>query len=412
MTYALRLEQLFTLCVRLFFSFNMASQHIVFSFAGQGFPPVEAARDLYRVSSTFRQAITDVQETINGLSHDGSIPGQAHVPLTDYFEEDEIRPPYAASFDRPLSATQHSLPPSATLVIVSAQYALGKLLQSWGVSPQSVMAYSLGEIAAGTFTGSYTLPAMVKLLARREGLLEDRSLFPNKGGLALVFTDGDSIKQVLAKEGLLGTVDIAGFSSPVATCVAGDAAQLDIVLKKLSDTDLSFKRVKLDIGMHSGHVQALADHVRSSPNIFPEKDSKDCKVLPGIDHWSSLGIQLPTGSPLNANHYATVLRRPLRYRDCVPKIFEKHMSEQPEQDLVFVDMGMGPGQLYKLIMAALEHTAEWQRGQVRAMASIDPVDAGDAKNTLGWAKAQLKDNLSKAHVLLQKSSTSPGMTGM
>ena len=83
----------------------MPSQHVVFSFAGQGFPPVEAARDLYRGSSTFRQAITDVQETISGLSHAGSIPGQAHVPLTDYFEEDEIRPPYAASFDRLLSAT-------------------------------------------------------------------------------------------------------------------------------------------------------------------------------------------------------------------------------------------------------------------------------------------------------------------
>lgn len=163
---------------------------------------------------------------------------------------------------------------------------------------------------------------------------------------------------------------------------------------------------------HSRHVQALADHVRSSPDIVPEKDSKDCRVLPGIDHWSSLAIQLPTGSPLNANHYATVLRRPLRYRDCVQKIFQKHMSEQPEQDLVCVDMGMGPGQLYKLIMAAFEHfehTAEWQRGQVRAMASIDPVDAGDAKSKLGWAEAQLKDNLSKANVLLQKSSTSPGM---
>lgn len=113
------------------------------------------------------------------------------------------------------------------------------------------MAYSLGVIAAGTFTGSYTLPAMVKLLARREALLADRSLFPNKGGLALVSTDGNSIKQFLAKEGLLGTVDIAGFSSPVATCVAGDAAQLDIALEKLSNPDVDFKRVRLDIGMAS-----------------------------------------------------------------------------------------------------------------------------------------------------------------
>jgi hypothetical protein len=74
------------------------------------------------------------------------------------------------------------------------------------------------------------------------------------------------------------------------------------------------------------------------------------------------------------------------------------MKEQPDRELVFVDMGMGPGQLYKSIMATLDYTPEWKRGQVRATASIDPVEAGDAKTKLGWAESQLKANLERAKV--------------
>lgn len=119
---------------------------------------------------------------------------------------------------------------------------------------------------------------------------------------------------------------------------------------------------------------------------------------------------MPTGSPLNANHYATVLRRPLRYRECIEGIFRKHMKEQPNQDLVFVDMGMGPGQLYKSIMATLKHTPEWCQGQVRATASIDPVGAGDAKKKLGWAKSQLEANLQTAGVLAHRRSLGLGIS--
>lgn len=231
----------------------MSSQHVVFTFAGQGFPPVEAARDLYRTSEVFQDAVRDVQNTIDNLLQERAIQSDHHIPLTEYLEEDEVRPPYAPSFDRPsASATDHqSLPPSETMVILAAQYALGKMLQSWGIAPRSVMAYSLGELVAGTFTGSYTLAAVVKLLARRESLLTDRSLFPQKGALALIHTDGDTVKETLAKEGLLGTVDIAGFSNPITTCLAGNAEPMEVALEKFEAAEIGVRRVKLEVGMVS-----------------------------------------------------------------------------------------------------------------------------------------------------------------
>lgn len=227
----------------------MSAQHIVFTFAGQGYPPIEAARDLYRTSEVFQSAITDVQKTIDTLLRAKAVPNGHHARLTDYLEEDEIRPPYATSFAQTSRIHQDPLPPSESLIIVAAQHALGKMLQSSGIVPRSVMAYSLGEIAAGTFTGSYTLPAVLKLLGRRESLLSDRSLIPRKGGLALIFTGGDGVKEILAKEGLLGTVDIAGFSTPTTTCLAGDADALDIALQKFEDANVGIKRVKLEVGM-------------------------------------------------------------------------------------------------------------------------------------------------------------------
>jgi acyl transferase domain-containing protein len=229
----------------------MSAQHVVFTFAGQGYPPVEAARDLYRTSQVFQDAIIDIQNINDALLKENAIKTGRHTRLTEYLEEDEIRPPYATSFDQCQPADQSPLPPSESLVIVAAQYALGKMLQSWGIAPRSVMAYSLGEIAAGTFTGSYTLSAVMKLLARREALLSDRSLIPQKGGLALIFTDGDSVKEVLAKGGLLGTVDIAGFPGPTTTCLAGNADALEIALQKFEEADIGINHVKLEIGMVS-----------------------------------------------------------------------------------------------------------------------------------------------------------------
>jgi acyl transferase domain-containing protein len=228
---------------------NMSAQHIVFTFAGQGYPPVEAARDLYRTSQVFEDAIRKIQKTNDVLQQENAIKIGHHTRLTDYLEEEEIRPPYATSFDHIPQKGQKLLPPSESLIIVAAQFALGRMLQSWDIAPRSVMAYSLGEIVAGTFTGSYTLPAVMKLLARRESLLSDRSLIPEKGGLALIFTGGDGVKDVLAKEGLLGTVDIAGFSNPVTTCLAGDANALDIALQKFEKAGIGIKRVKLEVGM-------------------------------------------------------------------------------------------------------------------------------------------------------------------
>lgn len=237
----------------------MSAQHIVFTFAGQGYPPVEAARDLYRTSEVFQNAITDVQNTIDTLLREKAVPNGHHARLTDYLEEDKIHPPYATSFGQTSRIDQDPLPPSESMIIVAAQYALGKMLQSFGVVPRSVMAYSLGEIAAGTFTGSYTLPAVMKLLGRRESLLSDRSLVPRKGGLALVFSSSDGVKEILAKEGLLGTVDIAGFSTPSTTCLAGDADALEIALQKFEDANVGIKRVKLEVGMVRRITECLTE---------------------------------------------------------------------------------------------------------------------------------------------------------
>lgn len=87
------------------------------------------------------------------------------------------------------------------------------------------------------------------------------------------------------------------------------------------------------------------------------------------------------------------------------------MKERPEQELAFIDMGMGPGQLYKSIMFTLKDTPGWQQGKVRATASIDPVEAGDAKSKLGWAASQLETNLRKANVMVQVRQPTQGKEG-
>ena len=47
--------------------------------------------------------------------------------------------------------------------LFTTSYALAMLWKSWGVAPESVLGYSIGEIVAGTVAGVISLPDAVRV---------------------------------------------------------------------------------------------------------------------------------------------------------------------------------------------------------------------------------------------------------
>lgn len=146
------------------------SPRVVFCFAGLGYVPLDATRDLYRTSKVFRNSIHDFEAAITA-PYTQTQELRLTTSLTDYLAEPEPRPASVPGFDVESSSRDRGpTTPLASHVIQASQYALAHVIQARGLHPSSVAGYSLGEFIAAIFTGSLPLLSAIKFQMRREEL--------------------------------------------------------------------------------------------------------------------------------------------------------------------------------------------------------------------------------------------------
>lgn len=374
------------------------SPHVVFCFAGLGYVPLDATRDLYRTSNVFRDSIHNFEATI--AAHYATTKDiRKTIPLTDYLEESAPRPASVPGFDSGSKDTGPTTP-LATHVIQASQYALAHTIQSHGIKPSSVVGYSLGEVIAALFTGSLSLPSAIDFQMRREALYQDTSLVPEPGGMLTVQAPPPDTVQTLARGGAAGDAEVSGYPHPKSTILSGTAKTLDRAQEILGEASIDTQRRDMKFGMHSSHVGAVTDRIRQNSDDFLLTvgiDGKEARVVPGIDHWSCLGFKLSTETPLNAKYWATMIRQPSHFQQCVQGMYEQHFygeGARESGELVFMDLGMGP-RLSRLIENSLKEKDEWKQGLIRAVGAVEPMKMSDeVKKKEGWAVAELEKKLS------------------
>ncbi|KAK4550004.1 hypothetical protein LTR36_002971 [Oleoguttula mirabilis] len=369
-------------------------RHVIFCFAGQGYVPLDASRDLFKTCEVFRKSIEEVDSAVEAFYEaESELP--TSIPLSKYLKEREPRPAHTPSFDSESVVVDNGklATPTATMVIFAAQYALARTIEAHGIQPSGIVGYSFGEHIASVVTGSLPLDAGICYLLRREKLMEDRGLVPNVGGMVTVQAEPEKVTQALAANGASGEVEISGYPHKTSTILSGDAKALDDAQEALDDGDIDTQRRAIQLGMHSSHIEAITDRIRNDPLVFSDEESSNAKVLPGIDHWSCLGVQLSEGTPLNAKYWATQLRSPIHFKQCIEGIYHGSVTKSPQKKIVFLDLGMGP-RLARLIQNTLQDTPEWKRGQIEAISCIQPMalDAA-AKEKRGWAFEELTTRL-------------------
>jgi acyl transferase domain-containing protein/acyl carrier protein len=142
-----------------------------FLFAGVGEHYAGMVGDLYRSEPTFRRHLDEAQEL---LSRYASI--DVASPLTAQRQAGARAGDLAALMGRhgeaaaagPLSDTR-----LAQTGVFVAEYALARTLMDWGVTPDLVLGYSVGEYVAACLAGVLSLPDAVRLVAHRAQLIAD-----------------------------------------------------------------------------------------------------------------------------------------------------------------------------------------------------------------------------------------------
>ncbi|HEV2344623.1 MAG TPA: type I polyketide synthase [Actinocrinis sp.] len=213
--------------------------NIAFLFTGQGsqYPGMGAA--LYRRYPVFRRHVDECDALF--------------APALGRSIRELMFTPAADGAEREIDQTGYTQPALFTL-----EYSLARLWMSWGVRPTVLLGHSIGEIAAATIAGLFTLPDAVTLVAARARLMQSVTA---PGGMVAIRAGVAEVAPLLAQHPDLG---VAGVNSPEQTVVSGGRDALAAFAERLKERGLSAKPLAVSHAFHSPLMAEVYDEFREA----------------------------------------------------------------------------------------------------------------------------------------------------
>lgn len=133
------------------------------------------------------------------------------------------------------------------------EVAIGRKLQSLGLSPQAVVGHSLGEFPALVVAGALEFGEALRLVALRGKAMADAGR-RNEGGMAAVIgLEPDKIREICASE---GDVWVSNYNSPKQTVISGkDRGLAEAARRCMEAGAMRVIRIKVPVAAHCPLMQ-------------------------------------------------------------------------------------------------------------------------------------------------------------
>ncbi len=246
---------------------------VVFLFPGLGDQYVDMARELYDAEPFFRETVDLCAEKL--------LPELGLDLRTVIFSEGDQRLVAKVSAGPDLRAmlrrgTEAQDPAAARLAgtavaqpaVFVVEYALAQLLMSWGIRPQAMIGYSIGEYVAACVAGVLTLDDALTLVARRAKLIQE---LPAGAMLAVPLAEGE-VRPLLADD----RFSISATNGPHFCVVGGPREALEELEEKLRERNASCIFLQTTHAFHSAMMEpavarftAMAAGVEMRPPGIP-----------------------------------------------------------------------------------------------------------------------------------------------
>ncbi len=219
---------------------------IVFLFPGVGDHYPGMGQALYQTEPVFR-------EWVDRCCH--LLQPHLGLDLRQHLFPAESEPESLASLDlrrmmaRPSPHTPLHRTTLAQPAVFVIEYALAQLLFSWGIRPQAMMGYSLGEYVAACLAGVFSLEDALALIARRAALIETLAA----GGMLAVSASATAVQPFLSEE-----VALAADINPNTVVLSGPATAIDQVAMQLEARAIACRRLPTGHAFHSTMMQPVA----------------------------------------------------------------------------------------------------------------------------------------------------------
>jgi phthiocerol/phenolphthiocerol synthesis type-I polyketide synthase E len=272
-----------------------ARRPVVFLLPGVGDQYVGMGHDLYLKWDVFRAEVdrcaqllaqhlgTDIREIIYPPSRSWKKAGSAKgIDLKKMLIRSADTAPDPDSIM--LNRTRFAQPALFTI-----EYAMARLLQSLGITPDAIVGHSMGEYVAACLAGVFSLPEALRLIAVRAALVDDLP----QGAMLSVLLSEEELLPILGPE-----LSISLLNGPSNCVVAGPPAAIDEFEMLLNAREVISRRVQNGHAFHTKAMNPILEAYKAeackttfSPPKIPYSSNVTGEWMtnteaPGADYWA------------------------------------------------------------------------------------------------------------------------------
>lgn len=229
---------------------NYRERPTAFMFSGLGDHYVNMGRDLYQQEPVFRQTVdrccTLLEPTL-GFDLRTRLFNEKSTGQTT----NALRQMLGKNGNHQDGLQETAVAQPAVFVI---EYALACLLQSWGLRPQAMMGYSLGEYVAATLAGVFTLETALQIVAKRAELIQSLPA----GRMVAVAAPGKEVEPYLTSG-----VQISAVMGKTSVVIAGSLADVQAVEEKLQAAEIIVRPLNTTHAFHTDMMLPIVDTFRA-----------------------------------------------------------------------------------------------------------------------------------------------------
>jgi phthiocerol/phenolphthiocerol synthesis type-I polyketide synthase E len=291
-------------------SASAASGSAVFAFPGGGMQHPDMGVDIYRSEPVFRAEVDQCADLLLpalGWDVRRLLFPSAFTPLPGK----EL-----AGGAATMGRDQGAEVVSALFVV---EYALARLLMSWGIQPAAMIGHSLGEYVAACLAGVFSLSGALEITLARGELF---AAMP-PGRMLVVAMPEAQLAPMLPER-----ISVSAVNAADLTVVAGPDADIAALLTELRADGIDCRKVSVPVASHSWMVEPYLDD-------FAAKVRRVTLAEPHMPFVSCVtGTWITADEATDPMYWVRHLREPVRFAAGVREVLT-------EPDRVLVEVGPG-----------------------------------------------------------------------
>ncbi|CAK4032116.1 polyketide synthase [Lecanosticta acicola] len=289
---------------------GMASAPFAFVFTGQGSQWSGMCRELLPAFPIVRTAIEELDQVLQSLPHAPKWTLQEAI-----LNESD--------------ATLIHLPERSQPCCTAVQIVLIQLLASWGITPDTTIGHSSGEIAAA-FAAGHISSAEAITAAYYRGYCASGTA--KNGAMMAVGLSEEKANEVISSKNLVGQARVACINAPEGVTVSGDREAIAELLEVLKGMSVFARELKTGgQAYHSHHMLEIGGEYQSLLEKVLPTLPRSTRLNKGPSFVSSVDVE-PKTTGFTPSYWRSNLERQVRF---APAIQEVHRH-------CFIEIGPHP----------------------------------------------------------------------